>query len=278
MRRVLPLLALLAVACDDDGPTPLPTASFTLQVELDSPLSISGDATFSADLGNSGVGTAFALRDEPVAGTLRHSIAIFRFIADPLAPGEYPIVIGDETDPPEGFRASLSLERDGADPLSCYADGGVLRVTSADAARVVATLTLQGVCAPASDPATTSRFTATGSLDAAAGLLGPGEVPTVGALEGDVQYLAAPPSPPAAGTLRLYASLADFDDGSVTRTVPLAGGPATWTFAVPDLPVGTWYVEACFTGFGCAIHRTATEVPAPVGIQGGHTTVLAVRI
>lgn len=278
MRRLLPLLVLFAAACDDDGPTPLPTASFTLQIEHDSPLSISGDATFTADLGNSGVGTAFALRDEPVPGTLRHSIAIFRFIADPLAPGEYPIVVGDETDPPAGFRASLSLERDGTDPLSCYADGGALRVTSADAAGVVATLTLQGVCARASDPATTSRFTATGALDAAAGLVGPGEVPAVGALEGDVQYLVAPPSPPAAGTLRLYASLADFDNGRVTRTVPLAGGPATWTFAVPDLPAGIWYVEACFTGFGCAIHRTVTEVPAPVVIHGGRTTVLAVRI
>ena len=93
-----------------------------------------------------------------------------------------------------------------------------------------------------------------------------------------MQYLVAPPSPPAAGTLRLYGSLADFNDGRVTRTVPLAGGPATWTFAVPDLPAGIWYVEACFTGFGCAIHRTATEVPAPVVIQGGRTTGLAVRI
>lgn len=278
MRRLLPLLALLAAACDDDGPTPLPTASFSLQIQHESPLSIAGDATFTADLGNSGIGTAFALRDEPVAGTLRHSIAIFRFIADPLAPGEYPIVLGDETDPPAGFRASLSLERDGADPLSCYADGGTLRVTSADAARIVATLTLQGACTRESDPATTSRFTATGSLDAAAGLLGPGEVPTIGALEGDVQFLVTPPSPPAAGTLRLYASLEEFDDGRVTRSVPLAGGPSTWTFAVPDLPIGIWYVEACFTGFGCAIHRTATEVPAPVVIQGGRTTVLAVRI
>lgn len=278
MRKALALLLLLAAGCDDDNGTPLPTASFNLQIEHESRLDVAGDARFTADLGNSGIGTAFALRDEPVAGTLRNSISLFRFIAEPLAPGDYPIVTGDDTDPPGGFRMTFSLERDGADPLSCYADDGTLRVTSADAARMVATLSAQGVCTRESDPASPSRFTATGSFDAEAGLLGPGEVPTLGILEGDVRFLVAPPTPPPAGTLRLYASLADFDEGLVSLTVPLTGGPAVWTFSPHALEAGIWYLEACFTGVGCAIHRTATQAPAPVVIQGGRTTTLPVRI
>ena len=160
------MLVLLAAACDDDGPTPLPTASFTLDIEHDSPLSISGDATFTADLGNSGVGTAFALRDEPVAGTLRHSIAIFRFIADPLAPGEYPIVVGDETDPPAGFHASLSLERDSADPLTCYADGGATRycTSPSSAPTVGASPGPSRPAAASSAPVAVKRLVVAGSL------------------------------------------------------------------------------------------------------------------
>lgn len=173
--RKLPVLLLLAAACGDDGSTEPRTATFSLQVQHASRLDIAGDASFTADLGNSDIGTAFALRDQPAGGTLRHSIALFRYISDPLAPGDYPIVVGDESDPPAGFRASLSLERDGGDPLTCHGDGGVLRVTRADASNVVGALTLKGVCARTSDPTNTTPFTATGVLHAEEGLPGPGE-------------------------------------------------------------------------------------------------------
>lgn len=179
MRRFLPFLLLAAACGDDEAPAPLPLASFTLQVQHASRIAVAGDAGFTADLGNSDIGTAFALRDQPDGGTLRHSIALFRFVTDPLVPGEYPIVVGGEDDPPAGLRASLSLERQGPDPLACYADGGALRVTAADASRVLGTLELRGVCWRESDPTATSRFTASGALHAQHGLPGPGEAPAM---------------------------------------------------------------------------------------------------
>lgn len=94
--------------------------------------------------------------------------------------------------------------------------------------------------------------------------------PEGGRVTGEVHLLGDPPPQPAAGVAQLYISVDDLDRRNAVAEVPLQGGPTDWTFDFGTVPVGRYYVGACFT-FGCGDYADIEGNPAPVDVRPNET-------
>ena len=74
------LLASLAACASDrsTGPEPLPAGTFALRISGIASRDVSGHARYSTDLANSGIGTAFTMRDGLTNAETRHALYLYR--------------------------------------------------------------------------------------------------------------------------------------------------------------------------------------------------------
>lgn len=94
---------------------------------------------------------------------------------------------------------------------------------------------------------------------------------TLGAIRAEVTLLGGSAGQATSGELRLYSSVAGFEDEAAVRGAALAGGPDAWQGTIADVAAGTYYLKACFN-FGCGEYRTSAGAPRPVTVTAGRTT------
>jgi hypothetical protein len=140
----------LAASCAADrstAPAPLAAGTFSLRLSGAAFREVSGHARFSTDLANSGIGTAFTMRDGLTNAATRHALYLYRWSTAPLVPGTYRIVPNDEDASPEAFVGGIGLDTgDSRRARACVALEGTLEVTSASAGRIAGTVRFTGAC------------------------------------------------------------------------------------------------------------------------------------
>ncbi len=102
-----------------------------------------------------------------------------------------------------------------------------------------------------------------------------GTPPQAGRVTGEVHLLGDPPPAPAAGVAQLYISVADMDRRNAVIEVALNGGPVDWTFDFEVVPVGRYYLGACFT-FGCGDYRDIEGQPVPLDVPPEQTVTASI--
>jgi hypothetical protein len=106
------------------------------------------------------------------------------------------------------------------------------------------------------------------------------EEPRAGRLSGTVTLLGTAPIDGSNATFAIYTSIGDMDTRQPYRTAPLAlsgsGNGRTFTFALDDLPGGTYYATACFT-FGCGEYVGSTGQPAGINIFPGGSVSISMQ-
>jgi hypothetical protein len=95
--------------------------------------------------------------------------------------------------------------------------------------------------------------------------------PQSGEVEGEVHLLGELAEPPSSGVVQLYASLEAVDQREAFREAPLIGGPADWIYRLEEVPVGTYYLGACFP-FGCGTYSDIEGQPVAVAVAAGEAT------
>lgn len=155
IRSRLAVLALGAAvfvvsACSSERPTEpeaLAPGTFSLRVSGIASRSVAGHARYSTDLANSGIGTAFTMRDGLTTGTTRHALYLYRWSTEPLRPGTYDIVPNDEDAAPDDFVGGIGLDTgDSGRARACVALEGTLHVTATGDGRIAGSVRFSGAC------------------------------------------------------------------------------------------------------------------------------------
>jgi hypothetical protein len=102
-----------------------------------------------------------------------------------------------------------------------------------------------------------------------------GTPPEGGRVTGEVHLLGNITPPPAAGVAQIYISVDDLDRRNPVIEVPLEGGPVDWTFDFEVVPVGRYYLGACFT-FGCGDYSDIEGNPLALDVRSGETVTASI--
>ena len=149
-RAIGAVILSLVAACASDrstGPEALPAGTFALRISGVAARDVTGHARYSTDLANSGIGTAFTMRDGLTSAETRHALYLYRWSTEPLAPGTYRIVPNDEDASPDSFVGGIGLDTGHSGRArACVALEGTLRVTSVRDGRLAGTVRFSGAC------------------------------------------------------------------------------------------------------------------------------------
>ena len=160
-------LALFASACGDSY-EPTEPGHFTAVIRGDVRRDIEGQASYRGDLLSEGAGNAFLLTQFDGADRPVHSVGLYRWTDEPITPGTYRVIVGDEPDMRnDDFSATVTLDATGVTgPYACSAQEGSVRIAHASARRIEGTFELSGSCTFGSARPSAIRFEAQGSFTA----------------------------------------------------------------------------------------------------------------